>query len=51
MEKFGHISLPPYMRSNNNEFDNERYQTVYAKGLGSVAAPIAGLHLFSCVCL
>ncbi|AJC49151.1 tRNA preQ1(34) S-adenosylmethionine ribosyltransferase-isomerase QueA [Allofrancisella guangzhouensis] len=44
MEKFGHIPLPPYMKREDEEFDAERYQTVYAKDLGSVAAPTAGLH-------
>ena len=41
---FGQIPLPPYMRRDDNEEDRERYQTVYAKELGSVAAPTAGLH-------
>ncbi|ALB01857.1 S-adenosylmethionine tRNA ribosyltransferase [Francisella persica ATCC VR-331] len=44
MEEFGHIPLPPYMKREDEEFDAERYQTVYAKDLGSVAAPTAGLH-------
>lgn len=44
MEEFGHIPLPPYMKRDDEEFDAERYQTVYAKDLGSVAAPTAGLH-------
>lgn len=38
MEEFGHIPLPPYMKREDEEFDAERYQTVYAKDLGSVAA-------------
>ncbi|ASG67866.1 tRNA preQ1(34) S-adenosylmethionine ribosyltransferase-isomerase QueA [Francisella halioticida] len=44
MNEFGHIPLPPYMKREDEEFDAERYQTVYAKDLGSVAAPTAGLH-------
>ncbi|APC97547.1 tRNA preQ1(34) S-adenosylmethionine ribosyltransferase-isomerase QueA [Francisella frigiditurris] len=44
MEEFGHIPLPPYMKRYDEAFDAERYQTVYAKDLGSVAAPTAGLH-------
>ncbi len=41
---FGRIPLPPYIKREATEFDNERYQTVYAKSDGSVAAPTAGLH-------
>jgi S-adenosylmethionine:tRNA ribosyltransferase-isomerase len=42
---FGHVPLPPYIRKGNDEdADRERYQTVYAKHVGSVAAPTAGLH-------
>ena len=44
MNEFGHIPLPQYMKRDDEEFDAERYQTVYAKDLGSVAAPTAGLH-------
>ncbi|AXA33676.1 tRNA preQ1(34) S-adenosylmethionine ribosyltransferase-isomerase QueA [Francisella adeliensis] len=44
MNEFGHIPLPQYMKREDEEFDAERYQTVYAKDLGSVAAPTAGLH-------
>jgi S-adenosylmethionine:tRNA ribosyltransferase-isomerase len=41
----GEIPLPHYMqRPENKEFDRERYQTVYAKEAGAVAAPTAGLH-------
>ena len=40
----GHIPLPPYIRRPENPEDVERYQTVYAKEEGSVAAPTAGLH-------
>ena len=40
----GHVPLPPYIRRRANELDRDRYQTVYAKHDGSVAAPTAGLH-------
>ena len=41
---YGHMPLPPYMDRPDEVLDRERYQTVYAKDLGSVAAPTAGLH-------
>ncbi len=44
IERFGHIPLPPYIRREDEEFDRGRYQTVYARVEGSVAAPTAGLH-------
>jgi len=44
LEKTGNIPLPPYIGRANDRQDNERYQTVYAKIPGSVAAPTAGLH-------
>lgn len=44
MEEHGHIPLPPYISREDTEEDVNRYQTVYAKTLGSVAAPTAGLH-------
>ncbi len=40
----GHIPLPPYITRNDEHLDQDRYQTVYAKYEGSVAAPTAGLH-------
>jgi len=40
----GHIPLPPYMRRPDTADDRERYQTVYARQVGSIAAPTAGLH-------
>ena len=43
----GHIPLPPYIRRADTEQDRERYQTVYARVKGSVAAPTAGLHFTS----
>jgi S-adenosylmethionine:tRNA ribosyltransferase-isomerase len=44
LEKYGHIPLPPYITRADQAADAERYQTVYAKESGSVAAPTAGLH-------
>jgi S-adenosylmethionine:tRNA ribosyltransferase-isomerase len=42
--KAGKIPLPPYIKRPTEEMDRERYQTVYARSLGSAAAPTAGLH-------
>ena len=44
MEQQGHIPLPPYMNRADELTDQDRYQTVYARHHGSVAAPTAGLH-------
>ncbi|MBA3890352.1 MAG: tRNA preQ1(34) S-adenosylmethionine ribosyltransferase-isomerase QueA [Gemmatimonadaceae bacterium] len=44
IERHGHIPLPPYIARADGEADAERYQTVYAREGGSVAAPTAGLH-------
>jgi S-adenosylmethionine:tRNA ribosyltransferase-isomerase len=44
LDRVGHTPLPPYIRRPENESDRERYQTVYARPRGSVAAPTAGLH-------
>jgi S-adenosylmethionine:tRNA ribosyltransferase-isomerase len=44
LEKYGHVPLPPYIDRPDEEVDRERYQTVYARLPGSVAAPTAGLH-------
>ncbi|MCU7836312.1 MAG: tRNA preQ1(34) S-adenosylmethionine ribosyltransferase-isomerase QueA [gamma proteobacterium symbiont of Taylorina sp.] len=44
LELFGHIPLPPYVERADEESDQQRYQTVYAKEKGAVAAPTAGLH-------
>jgi len=44
VEKLGHVPLPPYIGREDRSDDRERYQTVYAKTKGSVAAPTAGLH-------
>jgi S-adenosylmethionine:tRNA ribosyltransferase-isomerase len=43
-EKIGHIPLPPYIKRADQPADRERYQTVFAREKGSVAAPTAGLH-------
>ncbi len=40
----GHIPLPPYIRRDDTAEDAARYQTIYAKAYGSIAAPTAGLH-------
>lgn len=42
--RIGHIPLPPYIKRKDKEVDAERYQTVYARHDGAVAAPTAGLH-------
>ena len=44
LNRIGHIPLPPYIDRPDTPADREQYQTVYAKLLGSVAAPTAGLH-------
>ena len=44
IERHGHVPLPPYITRADRASDAERYQTVYAKEDGSVAAPTAGLH-------
>ncbi len=44
IEAHGHIPLPPYISRDDDAADSERYQTVYAREAGSVAAPTAGLH-------
>jgi S-adenosylmethionine:tRNA ribosyltransferase-isomerase len=44
VEKLGHVPLPPYIHREDRSGDRERYQTVYARERGSVAAPTAGLH-------
>jgi S-adenosylmethionine:tRNA ribosyltransferase-isomerase len=43
----GKIPLPPYLHRSVEEADKERYQTIYARHEGSVAAPTAGLHFTS----
>jgi S-adenosylmethionine:tRNA ribosyltransferase-isomerase len=44
VEKLGHVPLPPYIAREDQTTDRERYQTVFARERGSVAAPTAGLH-------
>jgi S-adenosylmethionine:tRNA ribosyltransferase-isomerase len=44
VERHGHMPLPPYIQRPDTPADRERYQTVYAREEGSVAAPTAGLH-------
>ena len=44
LERCGHTPLPPYIRRPDRPLDRERYQTVYAREAGSIAAPTAGLH-------
>lgn len=44
LERAGHMPLPPYMARADEALDRERYQTVYARESGAVAAPTAGLH-------
>lgn len=44
IERIGHVPLPPYIDRDDSAKDRERYQTVYARERGSVAAPTAGLH-------
>ena len=44
LDKVGHIPLPPYIDRPDESLDRERYQTVYSKIPGAVAAPTAGLH-------
>ena len=44
LERIGHMPLPPYIHRDDVDADRERYQTVYSRERGSVAAPTAGLH-------
>ena len=44
LKSYGHIPLPPYIQREDEEQDMIRYQTIYAKNEGAVAAPTAGLH-------
>lgn len=44
LEHLGRIPIPPYLNRDSEEIDNTRYQTVYSRIEGSVAAPTAGLH-------
>jgi S-adenosylmethionine:tRNA ribosyltransferase-isomerase len=44
LDRIGHIPLPPYIHRDDSTADHERYQTIYSRERGSVAAPTAGLH-------
>ncbi len=44
LDELGHVPLPPYIRREDEPGDRQRYQTVFAREQGSVAAPTAGLH-------
>jgi S-adenosylmethionine:tRNA ribosyltransferase-isomerase len=47
IERLGHVPLPPYIDREDEVADRERYQTVFAKNPGAIAAPTAGLHFTS----
>lgn len=47
LDRLGHVPLPPYIHRPDNPEDRERYQTVYARRPGAIAAPTAGLHFTS----
>src|SRR5262245_4468865 len=47
IDRIGHVPLPPYIKRGDQPVDRERYQTVYARHRGAVAAPTAGLHFSS----
>lgn len=44
LERLGHVPLPPYIKRPDDELDRDRYQTVWARRPGAIAAPTAGLH-------
>jgi len=44
LDRIGHMPLPPYIRRGDESADRERYQTIFSRDPGSVAAPTAGLH-------
>jgi S-adenosylmethionine:tRNA ribosyltransferase-isomerase len=44
LERLGHVPLPPYIERADETADRERYQTVFARNPGAIAAPTAGLH-------
>jgi len=46
---YGHVPLPPYIKREDTDNDSLRYQTVYARQTGSVAAPTAGLHFTAAI--
>lgn len=44
LERLGHVPLPPYIKRADDAVDRERYQTIFAREPGAIAAPTAGLH-------
>jgi S-adenosylmethionine:tRNA ribosyltransferase-isomerase len=44
LQRYGHVPLPPYIKREDTSMYNERYQTIFARIMGSAAAPTAGLH-------
>jgi S-adenosylmethionine:tRNA ribosyltransferase-isomerase len=50
IERVGHVPLPPYIRREDDASDESRYQTIFARHPGAVAAPTAGLHLTHGLC-
>jgi len=46
LDRIGHLPLPPYIKRPDEEDDRERYQTVFARRPGAIAAPTAGLHFY-----
>ena len=46
LEEEGHVPLPPYIKRQDKKIDEERYQTIFARESGAVAAPTAGLHFY-----
>lgn len=49
LERAGHVPLPPYIHRPDSASDRERYQTIFARERGSIAAPTAGLHFTDAV--
>ena len=49
LERLGHVPLPPYIARSDEPADRERYQTIFAKQPGAVAAPTAGLHFSAAI--
>ena len=49
LDRHGHVPLPPYIERPDTAADHERYQTVFARVPGSIAAPTAGLHFDDCL--
>jgi S-adenosylmethionine:tRNA ribosyltransferase-isomerase len=47
LDRLGHVPLPPYIKRPDSQSDRDRYQTVFARERGSIAAPTAGLHFTS----